>query len=208
MAELQGFSSAQFEPLKKLFAEKLANDEELGAGIVINIDGKNVVDLWGGYSDEAKSKPWSEDTITNVWSSTKTIAAFATLLLHERGLLNVDEPVAKYWPEFAENGKEKVLVRHLLSHTSGVSGWEETITAEQVADLSHAVPLLAKQAPWWEPGTASGYHALTYGHLLGEVVRRVTGKPMKEFVAREIGDPSVQISRSESWRKIWAVCRM
>jgi CubicO group peptidase (beta-lactamase class C family) len=189
MSELQGFSSAQFEPLKKLLAEKLESGEELGASIVINIDGKNVVDLWGGYSDEAKSKPWSEDTITNVWSSTKTVAAFATLLLHERGLLSVDEPVAKYWPEFAENGKEKILVRHLLSHTSGVSGWEETITAEQAADLSHSIPLLAKQAPWWEPGTASGYHMLNFGHLLGEVVRRVTGKPMKEFVASEIAGP-------------------
>lgn len=189
MAQIQGYSSAQFEPLKKLLQEKLDKDEELGVCVTINIEGKNVVDLYGGYSDEAKSKAWDENTITNVWSSTKTVAAFATLLLHERGLLNVDDPVAKYWPEFGENGKDKVLIRHLLSHTSGVSGWEEKVTGQQAADLSHSVPLLAKQAPWWEPGTASGYHMLCYGHHLGEVVRRVTGKPMKEFVATEIAGP-------------------
>ena len=189
MAEVQGFSSEQFAPLKKLIAEKLAADEELGISIVINKDGKNIVDLWGGYSDEAKTKPWDTNAITNVWSSTKTVAAFATLLCHERGLLSVDEPVAKYWPEFAENGKEGILVRHVLSHTSGVSGWETKVSPEESADIAYSTPLLAKQAPWWEPGTASGYHMFCYGHLLGEIVRRVSGKPMKEFVATEIAGP-------------------
>jgi CubicO group peptidase (beta-lactamase class C family) len=175
MAELKGFSSAQFEPLKKLFGEKFESGEELGASICINLDGKNVVDLYGGWSDEGKTKTWNEDTITNVWSSTKTVAAFAILMLHDRGQLSVDDPVSKHWPEFAEDGKEKILVRHLMSHTSGVSGWDEKMTAKETADLSRSVPLLAKQAPWWEPGTASGYHMFNYGHLLGEVLSRKTG---------------------------------
>ena len=189
MAKAQGYANAPFEKLKTLLEEQINSGEELGASIVVNIDGKNLVDIWGGYIDEECTKPWAEDTITNIWSSTKTVAALAILVLHDRGLLNVDDPVSKYWPEFAENGKEKVLVRHFLSHTSGVSGWEGPITAEEVCDVPTATARLAKQAPWWEPGTASGYHSITMGHLLGELVRRVTGTPIKQFVAEELAGP-------------------
>ena len=181
MAKVQGYCNAPFEKLKEALEENIASGEELGACITLNIDGKNVVDIWGGYFDEEKTKPWESDTITNVWSSTKTIATFACLLAHERGLLSVDDPVAKHWPEFAENGKEKVLVRHFMSHTSGVSGWEKKITGEEICDVPYSTALLAKQAPWWEPGTASGYHSATMGHLLGELIRRVTGKPVSYF---------------------------
>lgn len=206
MTTVQGSCDTQFSALKDLFASKLAAGEELGASIVVNVNGRNVVDLWGGYADADRQRTWDRDTITNVWSSTKTVASFAVLLAHDRGLLNVDEPVSKYWPEFAANGKEGVLVRHLLSHSSGVSGWDTPITPEQLGDLPLVTSLLAQQAPWWEPGTASGYHMVNFGHLLGELVRRVTGKSMKEFVAEEIAGPlgaDFQIgARKEDWPRI------
>ncbi|OAP59472.1 hypothetical protein AYL99_06770 [Fonsecaea erecta] len=206
MAQVQGHCDPRFAKLKALFEKKIANDEELGACMALNIGGQTVVDMWGGWFDEAKTKPWETDTITNVWSSTKTIATFACLLAHERGQLHVDDPVAKYWPEFAANGKEKVLVRHLMSHTSGVSGWEQKMTAEDISDVPRATALLAEQAPWWEPGTASGYHSASMGHLLGEVIRRATGKPMKQFVADEIAGPvgaDLQIgAKEEDWPRV------
>ena len=189
MATIEGSCDPTFESLKELLGEKIKTGEEVGACIVVNIDGKNVVDIWGGYMDETKAKTWQKDTITNVWSSTKTIASFACLLTHERGLLDVREPVAKYWPEFAENGKEDIRIRHIMSHTSGVSGWEDKMTTEDICNAPEAAARLAKQAPWWEPGSASGYHAATQGHLLGEIIRRATGKPMKQFVAEEIAGP-------------------
>ncbi|EXJ70524.1 beta-lactamase [Cladophialophora psammophila CBS 110553] len=206
MAMVQGHCDPRFEPVKQLLAEKIANGEELGASLVLNIGGKDVVDIWGGYFDEAKTKPWESDTITNVWSSTKTIATFACLVAHERGLLNVDDPVAKYWPEFGAKGKEGVLVRHLMSHTAGVAGWDDKITAEEICDVPSATARLAEQAPWWEPGTASGYHSVSMGHLLGEVIRRSTGKPMKQFVAEEIAGPlgaDMQIGAAEKdWPRV------
>ena len=206
MATVQGICDAQFSALKDLFASKLATGDELGASLVININGTNVVDIWGGHADAQHEKPWDRDTITNVWSSTKTVAAFAVLLAHDRGLLDVDQPVSKYWPEFAANGKEDILVRHLLSHSSGVSGWETHISPEQLGDLPLMASLLAQQAPWWKPGTASGYHMVNFGHLLGEVIRRVTGKSMKEFVAEEIAGPlgaDFQIgAREEDWPRV------
>ena len=189
MAKVEGYANAPFEKLRQALEDNIAKGDELGASIVLNIDGKNVVDIWGGYFDEEKTKPWESDTITNVWSSTKTIATFALLLAHERGLLSVDDPVAKYWPEFAQNGKENVLVRHFMSHTSGVSGWQDPITFEEIIDVPNSTARLAKQAPWWEPGTASGYHASNMGHLIGEVVKGATGRPLKQFVAEQIAGP-------------------
>lgn len=189
MAKVQGHADAPFDNLRTLLEEQIASGEEVGASIVLNIDGKNVVDIWGGYFDEGRTKPWEKDTIVNVWSSTKTVATLAALIQVERGQLDLDAPVAKYWPEFAENGKEGVLVRHFLSHTSGVSGFKDPITPAEVQDLSISVPRLAKQAPFWKPGTASGYHAVVMGHLIGELTRRATGKPLKQFVAEEIAGP-------------------
>lgn len=189
MAKVQGHSDPAFQALRDFFQEKLSNDDELGAAITVNVNGKDVVDIWGGYSDQEKTKPWDENTIVNVWSSTKTVAAIVMLLAHERGILNVDDPVSKYWPEFAQNGKENILIRHLLSHTSGVSGWEGGITVEELSDVRLAAKRLEEQAPWWEPGSASGYHATSYGTPLSEIFRRATGQTMKEFVAEELAKP-------------------
>jgi CubicO group peptidase (beta-lactamase class C family) len=149
-----------------------------------------VVDLWGGWADEACTVPWTEHTITNVFSTTKTMTALAALVLVDRGELDLDANVASYWPEFAANGKGGIKVRHLLSHTSGVSGWEQPITLEDLYDWDKSTTLLAAQAPWWEPGTASGYHGLTYGHLIGEVIRRITGQRLGEFFAAHIAAPT------------------
>ncbi|KAK4939429.1 hypothetical protein LTR10_020326 [Elasticomyces elasticus] len=205
MANVDGHCDPRFDQLKATLEAQLSSGNELGAAIAINIDGKNVVDIWGGYTDEAQTQPWTRDTITNVWSSTKTVASLAALIQISRGKLDPNAPVAKYWPEFAQNGKDKVLIRHILSHTSGVSGWEGPITWEEVYGPS-SVERLAEQAPWWEPGTASGYHSNNMGHLIGEVIRRTSGKSMKQFVAEEIAGPlgaDFQIGAQEKdWPRI------
>src|SRR5262249_21611594 len=184
-----GTCSERFAPLCELFAAKLESGEDLGASLAVNIDGEMVVDLWGGWADEARTTPWTENTITNVFSTTKTMTALAALVLVDRGELDLDANVARYWPEFAANGKAGIKVRHLLSHTSGVSGWEQPITLDDLYDWGKSTALLAAQAPWWEPGPASGYHALTYGHLIGEVIRRITGQRLGEFFAAQIAGP-------------------
>jgi CubicO group peptidase (beta-lactamase class C family) len=205
MTEIQGSCDDRFSAVRDALERNLQADE-LGARIAVDLDGESLVDIWGGSADVEKTRPWTADTIVNVWSTTKTITSLAALMLVDRGELDVYAPVAKYWPEFAANGKENVEVRHLMSHTSGVSGWDPPVTGEDMYDLEACVPRLAAQAPWWEPGTASGYHALNQGHLIGEVVRRVSGKPLKQFVAEEIAGPmgaDLQIgARAEDWDRI------
>ena len=186
---LGGTCSARFDPLRELFAAKLESGEDLGASLAFNIDGEMVVDLWGGWADEARTVPWTENTITNVFSTTKCMTSLAALVLVDRGELDLDANVAAYWPEFAARGKAGIKVRQLLSHTSGVSGWEQPITLEDLYDWDKSTALLAAQAPWWEPGTASGYHMLNYGHLIGEVIRRITGQRLGEFFAAHIAGP-------------------
>jgi CubicO group peptidase (beta-lactamase class C family) len=189
MTDIQGFSDSTFDEMKEVFATQVASGEALGASLALRIDGEAIVDLWGGWSDEAKTTPWQQDTLVNVWSTTKTITNLCALILHDRGLLNVYEKVATYWPEFAANGKEAIEVRHLLGHTSGVSGWDQPINLEDIYDREESTARLATQAPWWEPGTASGYHAVSQGHLVGEVVRRVSGLTLSEFLAQEVTGP-------------------
>jgi CubicO group peptidase (beta-lactamase class C family) len=186
---LGGTCSARFDPLRELFAAKLESGEDLGASLAFNIDGEVVVDLWGGWADEARTVPWTENTITNAFSTTKCMTSLAALVLVDRGELDLDANVAAYWPEFAARGKAGIKVRQLLSHTSGVSGWDQPVTVEDLYDWDKSTALLAAQAPWWEPGTASGYHMLTYGHLIGEVIRRITGQRLGEFFAAHIAGP-------------------
>jgi CubicO group peptidase (beta-lactamase class C family) len=143
----------------------------------------------GRLGRRGRTAPWTEHTITNVFSTTKIMTSLAALVLVDRGQLDLDATVAKYWPEFAARGKEGIKVRHLLSHTSGVSGWKQPITLEDLYDWDKSTALLAAQAPWWEPGTASGYHALNYGHLIGEVIRRITGQRLGEFFAAQVAGP-------------------
>jgi CubicO group peptidase (beta-lactamase class C family) len=205
MGEVSGTCDARFAPVRDALAEQL-DKEELGAGIVLDIDGETVVDIWGGWCDSERRRPWEQDTITNVWSTTKTVTNLAALMLVDRGLVDAYAPVADYWPEFAANGKEAIEVRHILSHTSGVSGWEAPFDVTDMYDWTSSTERLAAQSPWWEPGTASGYHANNQGHLVGEVVRRVTGLPLKGFVAEQIAGPlgaDFQIGATKSdWPRI------
>lgn len=167
MGVVSGYIHPSFAPVRDALAANLDAGVEVGASIVVNIDGENVVDIWGGYTDARRTRPWTEDSVVTVWSSTKTVTSLAALMLVDRGVLDVFRPVCHYWPEFAANGKERVEVRHLLSHTSGVSAWEQPFVPEDSFDLAASTSRLAAQAPWWEPGTASGYHASNFGHLIG-----------------------------------------
>lgn len=186
---IHGHCDERFGKVRAALADNIASGEEVGACITIDIDGEAVVDIWGGFADAARTSVWTRDTIVNVWSSTKTVTSLAALMLVDRGLVGLTDPVATHWPEFAANGKQDIEFRHILSHTSGVSGWELPFTTEDMYDWDKSTAALAAQAPWWKPGTASGYHAHNQGHLIGEVMRRVTGSSLKEFVRDEIAGP-------------------
>uniref|UniRef100_A0AAU3GYA0 Beta-lactamase family protein n=1 Tax=Streptomyces sp. NBC_01401 TaxID=2903854 RepID=A0AAU3GYA0_9ACTN len=189
MPELNGTVSPAFEPVRDAVEAQLRGGAEVGLSLVVDIDGRQVVDLWGGHRDAARTQPWQRDTITNVWSVTKTVTSLAALLLVDAGELDVHAPVARYWPEFAANGKQDIEVRHLLSHTSGVSGLEHPALLDDLYDVHTAAARMASQRPWWEPGTASGYHVLSYGHLVGELVHRLTGLSLRDFVHQHIVRP-------------------
>ncbi|MFJ5301575.1 serine hydrolase domain-containing protein [Streptomyces sp. NPDC088350] len=163
------------------------DDGDVGASVAVFVDGEPVVDVWGGFVDAERTVPWERDTIVNVYSVTKTMTALCALILADRGELDVDAPVARYWPEFAAAGKDGVLVRQLLSHTAGLPDWVGGV--EEIYDWTAATARLAAQAPVWEPGSAAGYHSLTQGFLVGEVVRRITGRSVGEFFATEVAGP-------------------
>ncbi|MBP8248294.1 MAG: beta-lactamase family protein, partial [Phenylobacterium sp.] len=184
-----GFTADNYSKVRETFAANLASGADIGASFCATREGETVIDLWGGWADEAKTRPWEKDTIVNVYSTTKTMTALTALLLADRGELDFDAPVARYWPEFAAAGKADVKVSHLMSHSAGLSGWKEPITTEDLYDWEKATALLAAQAPYWEPGTASGYHALTQGYLVGEVVRRITGRSLGTVFRQEIAEP-------------------
>ena len=187
--EIKGTFDKSFSGVVTAFRRNFEDLGEVGASVAIMREGRLVVDIWAGHSDTGLSQPWKRDTITNVFSITKTMATLSALVLADRGDLDVFKPVADYWPEFAANGKEKIEVRHLMSHTSGLSGWDKKITIREICDWRESTAILAEQLPWWQPGTSSGYHALTQGHLVGEVIRRITGESIGEFFAKEIAEP-------------------
>lgn len=189
MADTHGSCDPAFNRIRDLLQERLNSGDELGASLCVNIDGKNVLDIWGGYADAAKTRPWEEDTLTVVWSCSKIVSALAALTLVDRGLLDVEERVSTYWPEFAVNGKEDVKVWQILSHSSGLASWEDPVTIEFVYDIKSSTEKLAQEAPWWTPGESHGYHMMTHGHLIGELVRRISGKGLKQFIDEEIAGP-------------------
>ena len=185
--KIEGTCDESFAPIREAFAENFRSRGDVGAAISVTVDGRTVVDLWGG--DAAPGRPWQRDTIVNVWSSTKGAVALAAHMLIDRGLLDLDAPVARYWPEFAAAGKDAIPVRYLLSHRAGLCGAREEITIDDLPDWHKVTSILAATEPWWEPGTDSGYHALTFGYLVGEVIRRVSGRSVGRFVAEEIAGP-------------------
>ncbi len=187
--DLHGTCNSSFERVSQAFSTNFEEGLELGAAVAVTLDGQPVVDLWAGNADPGGT-PWERDTIVNVYSSTKTMAATCMLVLADRGELDFDAPVARYWPEFAQNGKESVLVRHVMSHTAGLPGFDPPVTVEEIYDLDGIAAHLAAQSLWWEPGTQSGYHAVTQGNLEGEILYRITGKRMGPWFRDEIADPT------------------
>jgi CubicO group peptidase (beta-lactamase class C family) len=186
--EIHGHCRPDFQPVREMFANNFATGLERGASVAVTLHGESVVDLWAGDADGA-GRPWESDTIVNVWSTTKTMSAICLLVLADRGEIDIDEPVASYWPEFAANGKGDIRIAHVLGHTAGLSGWDPAIEAEDLYDWDKACGVLAAQAPWWEPGAFSAYHAVTQGYLEGEIVRRVTDRTIGTFFREEIADP-------------------
>ncbi|KAJ6098823.1 hypothetical protein N7467_000358 [Penicillium canescens] len=200
MADTHGSCDPAFNRIRDLLQERLTSGDELGASLCVNIDGKNVLDIWGGYADAAKTRPWEEDTLTVVWSCSKIVSALAALTLVDRGQLDVEERVSTYWPEFAANGKED----QILSHSSGLPSWEDPVTMEFVYDTKTSTEKLAQEAPWWTPGESHGYHMMTHGHLIGELVRRISGKGLKQFIDEEIAGPLGADFRLGVPEKDWA----
>jgi len=186
---VDGECDARFAGVRDAFAEGFARGHELGASLAISLDGRMVVDLWGGWADRARTRPWVRDTIACAFSSTKGIAAIALLMLVERGTIDLDAPVVTYWPEFAQAGKDTIPVRYLLTHEAGLSAISRPMPFGSLSDWAAMVDALAAQEPWWEPGTGHGYHGVTYGHLVGEVLRRADGRTIGGFVRDEIAGP-------------------
>ena len=187
---VKGVCDERFSSVRDTLAASLERGDDVGASVAVTIEGELVVDLWGGWADEACSVAWERDTITNVWSTTKTMTALCALMVADSGELDLDAAVSHYWPQFADAGKgDRVLVRHVMGHTAGLSGWAQPITIDDLYDWEKCTSLLAAQEPWWEPGTASGYHAITQGYLVGELIRRVTGRSIGEFFRDEVAGP-------------------
>ncbi|MEZ4502601.1 MAG: serine hydrolase domain-containing protein [Dehalococcoidia bacterium] len=185
--EVQGEVAPGFEAVRDTFLENFSLFPEVGASVAVMIDGELVVDLWAGRATDERA--WERDTLVNVWSSTKGATALAAHMLADRGLLDFEAPVAQYWPEFAAAGKASVPVRYLLTHQAGLSAMPEGTNNASMFDWDHMVQTLAVSAPQWEPGSQHQYHALTFGWLVGEVVRRVSGKTPGEFIRDEIAGP-------------------
>ncbi|MPY91683.1 MAG: serine hydrolase [Acidimicrobiia bacterium] len=189
MVDVSGRCDAGFEKVKDAFAQNFERNGDVGASCAVARHGELVVDLWGGTLDVEGTTPWVEDTIINVFSTTKTMSCLSLLVLASRGQVDVDAPVHRYWPEFEQAGKANVLVRHLLSHTAGLAGWDQRLDVADLYDWDKACGLLAAQEPWWEPGWKSGYHGISQGNLVGEVVRRVDGRSVGRFFDDEVAKP-------------------
>jgi CubicO group peptidase (beta-lactamase class C family) len=187
--EIQGHAEPGFERVKQAFAENFEQHGEVGAAFAAYVRGRPVVDIWGGIADAETGAAWREDTLQFVYSTTKGATAICAHILAERGELDIDAPVARYWPEFAAEGKEAIPVRWLLSHRAGLAAIDRPITLDDMVAWTPAVDAIAAQAPNWEPGTAHGYHAMTFGYLVGEVVRRISGESLGTFFRNNVAKP-------------------
>jgi CubicO group peptidase (beta-lactamase class C family) len=184
--QLQGACDPRFAAVREAFAENFAKRGDVGAAVCVYVEGKPVVDLWGGFADAARTRPWERDTIVSVASTTKGMTTLCTHMLVERGLLDLDAPVTRYWPEFAQAGKDTIPVRWLLSHRAGLPAIRRDMSPQSLYEWSAMTAALAETEPWWQPGTQHGYHAMTFGFLIGEVLRRITGKSVGQLLRAEV----------------------
>lgn len=187
--EVHGACAAEFARVQQAFVENFELRGDVGASVAVAIGGELVVDLWGGYADRARTRPWERDTIATTYSTTKGMVALCVHMLVDRGELDWDAPVARYWPEFAQHGKGGVLVRHVMSHTAGLPAIREPLPADAIFDWERMISALASEQLWWEPGTTQGYHSVTYGFLAGEIVRQVSGRSIGTFFRDEVARP-------------------
>lgn len=187
--EIHGTVADGFEKVADAFAQNFEDGREVGAACAVRVGGEEVVDLWAGVADPETGRPYEADTLQLVFSSTKGIVSIATHLLAQEGRLDLEAPVAEYWPEFAQNGKESITVRQVLTHRSGVVGIDRVLTVEELCAWDPFVEALAAAAPLWEPDSRHGYHAISFGHLLGEIIRRVSGEDVGTFVRRHVAEP-------------------
>jgi len=186
---IEGTRDPRFGCVRDAFAENFARHDEIGAAIAVTVDGNPVVDLWAGHADAARTRPRTRDTIVNVASTTKGLTTICAHRLVDLGLLDLEAPVVAYWPEFGQAGKAAVPVHLLLSHRVGLPAVEAPLPTEAFYDWERMTSALAAQAPWWEPGTRHGYHAFTFGWLVGEVVRRITGRTLGAYWREEVAEP-------------------
>ena len=187
-ANIEGTCDPKFRRVKEAFTKNFENGE-VGAAVAVTIDGKPVVDLWGGHADPGKTRPWTRDTLVNVYSTTKGVTAICAHRLAGEGKLDIDAPVSKYWPEFAQAGKSKIPVSYLLSHRAGLPAVRKELKPDDIFKFDVMCSALAEQEPWWEPGTRHGYHALTFGYLVGEIIRRISGKSPGQYLRDELAGP-------------------
>lgn len=185
----RGRTHPHFSKLLETFENNFSEDLEYGASVAVVLNDEVVVDLNGGFADINGLRPWQDDALTNVWSVTKAIVAIAVAKLVEAGKLRYDDPISKHWPEFAQAGKQHITLEQVLSHRSGLDGVSTPVDLDGLCDWVFYTGALAKMAPNWEPGSRCAYHALSYGHLAGEVIRRLSGKSVGHFIADEIAGP-------------------
>ena len=186
---IEGICEDKYLAVKELFLELHKTDREIGSSFAVYKDGNPVIDIWGGFSDKDKINSWQQNTLATVWSTTKGVAAITIAYAYEKGLLDYEEKVSKYWPEFGCNGKEDITVGMLLSHQAGICG-SNTNEVSDYYDQKTMASELAQMTPIWEPGTASGYHSMTYGWLTSELIIRITGKTLGNYFRDEIGNPN------------------
>ncbi len=189
MSDTHGTVEPGFEPVRQVFEGQIDGGEHVGGAVSVYVGGRCVVDLWGGVADEASGRPWAADTMALSYSTTKGLTATCVHILADRGLLSYDDKVAKYWPSFAQNGKQDITVYHLLTHQAGIPQIPDDVTPEDVLNWDRMVQVMEGLEPSWEPGTESGYHALNFGWLCGELIRRVDGRPIKQFLQEEVCTP-------------------
>lgn len=186
---IDGTVAAGWEGVADAFRQSFADGHETGAAVAVYLDGTPVVDLWGGVADSRTGRAWERDTVACVFSTSKGITAICAHLLLQRGELDLDAPVAQYWPEFADGGKQDLKVRWLLTHQAGLRYVDADLTLSDLLAVEPVLRALEAQKPLWEPGTHFAYHAVTFGHLVGELVRRITGKTLGRFLAEEVAQP-------------------